>query len=87
MLILKVILKAVLFYLQIIQQMGTYMNWINSQLDKRDDQTRKVADLSKDMRDGVIFLQLVEVIGKYIHTNIVKRTIIKYNRILIDRSR
>jgi len=49
---------------KIIQQMGTYMNWINSQLDKRDDQTKRVADLSKDMRDGVIFLQLVEVIGK-----------------------
>ena len=44
-------------------QSDTYTTWVNSQLGKRDN-SRHVADLSTDLRDGVVFLQLVEVIGK-----------------------
>ena len=44
-------------------QSDTYTTWVNSQLSKRDD-SRHVKDLSTDLRDGVVFLQLVEVIGR-----------------------
>ena len=43
-------------------QVDTYITWINSQLEKRAN-SRTVNDLAQDMKDGVIFLQLVEVIG------------------------
>ena len=43
-------------------QSDTYITWVNSQLGKRDA-SRRVKDLSTDLRDGVAFLQLVEVIG------------------------
>ena len=50
------------FCLQIMNQSDTYTTWVNSQLSKRDN-SRHVKDLSTDLRDGVVFLQLVEVIG------------------------
>ncbi len=43
--------------------METYINWVNSQLKKRP-RSRVVEDLQRDMRDGVAFLQLIEVIGE-----------------------
>eukprot|EP00111_Clytia_hemisphaerica_P018190 TCONS_00053793-protein len=47
---------------KIMNQSDSYITWVNSQLGKRD-KSRHVKDLSKDMRDGVVFLQLVEVIS------------------------
>lgn len=44
------------------QQMDTYISWINRQLSEHP-RGKVVTDLQKDMRDGIVFLQLVEVIG------------------------
>ena len=58
------IVFIVFFPFQIMNQADSYLTWVNSQLNKRPD-SRHVNDLSKDMKDGVIFLQLVEVISKF----------------------
>ena len=42
-----------------------YINWINVQLEKRHG-SKIINNLSSDMRDGVAFLQLVEVNSKFI---------------------
>lgn len=46
-----------------LHQVDTYVSWINSQLEKRSN-SRHVLNLSQDLRDGVVLLQLVEVISK-----------------------
>ena len=47
------------------QQMQAYINWVNSQLRKRPG-SRYVDDLQNDLRDGVAFLQLIEVVGEFV---------------------
>lgn len=46
-----------------LHQVDTYVSWINSQLEKRS-YSRHVLNLSQDLRDGVVLLQLVEVISR-----------------------
>ena len=45
-----------------LKQVDAYITWINRHLEHHPHR-RLVKDLQKDMRDGVAFLQLVEVIG------------------------
>ena len=47
-------------------QIEIYVHWINSQLEKLPN-SRRIKDLTHDMRDGVVFLQLLQVIGWYIY--------------------
>ena len=47
-------------------QIEIYVHWINSQLEKLPN-SRRIKDLAHDMRDGVVFLQLLQVIGWYIY--------------------
>ena len=60
------------------QQTQSYVTWINTQLEKRPT-SRHVKDLSHDMRDGVVFLQLVEVISKKYICRLLTKIYVIYN--------
>ena len=40
---------------------------MNAQLKKRSDGTRQVTDLKVDMHSGVALVDLIEIVGKYLH--------------------
>jgi hypothetical protein len=46
------------------QQLSAYMAWVNSQLKKKPG-THIVEDLRNDMRDGVVFADVIEIVCKY----------------------
>ncbi|EDO37930.1 predicted protein, partial [Nematostella vectensis] len=46
------------------EQLQAYTAWVNSQLKKRPG-SRVIQNLPLDMKDGVAFIQLIEVVGKY----------------------
>ncbi|KAK7105318.1 hypothetical protein V1264_016718 [Littorina saxatilis] len=45
------------------QQLSAYMAWINSQLKKKPG-THLIEDLRNDMRDGVVFADVIEIVSK-----------------------
>lgn len=46
------------------QQLAAYVSWVNSQL-KRKPGLKPVRDLRHDLQDGVVLVQLIEIVGKY----------------------
>ena len=54
-------------------QIEIYVHWINSQLERLPN-SRRIKDLAHDMRDGVVFLQLLQVIGWCIYLDKFLRT-------------
>ncbi|ESO09876.1 hypothetical protein HELRODRAFT_73018, partial [Helobdella robusta] len=45
------------------RQCSEYITWINCQLKKRSD-TKLVEDLTKDLCDGIVFAQLIRIVGR-----------------------
>ncbi|XP_076438575.1 dixin-like [Babylonia areolata] len=45
------------------QQLGAYMAWVNSQLKKKAG-AHLIEDLRHDMRDGVVFADIIEIVSK-----------------------
>ena len=43
------------------QQLSAYMAWVNSQLKKKPG-THLIEDLRNDMRDGVVFADVIEIV-------------------------
>lgn len=46
------------------QQLAAYISWVNSQL-KRKPGLQPIGDLRHDLQDGVVLVQLIEIVGKY----------------------
>ncbi|XP_061754518.1 dixin-like isoform X2 [Nerophis ophidion] len=44
------------------EQLATYVSWVNSQL-KRKPGLRPITDLRQDLQDGVVLLQLIEIVA------------------------
>lgn len=42
------------------------MSWVNAQLRKRPG-LKPIKDLRRDLQDGVVLVQLIEIVGKSIH--------------------
>ncbi|XP_076457841.1 dixin-like [Babylonia areolata] len=45
------------------QQLGAYVAWVNSQLKKKPG-VHLIEDLRNDMRDGVVFADIIEIVAK-----------------------
>jgi len=48
------------------QQLAAYVSWVNSQLRRRPG-LKPVADLRRDLQDGVVLAHLIEIVGQYSH--------------------
>ncbi|XP_077402906.1 dixin-like isoform X2 [Vanacampus margaritifer] len=44
------------------QQLATYISWVNAQL-KRKPGLKPIADLRRDLQDGVVLVQLIEIVA------------------------
>lgn len=45
------------------QQLAAYVSWVNAQL-KRKPGSEPITDLRRDLQDGVVLAQLIEIVGK-----------------------
>ncbi|MED6277340.1 Dixin, partial [Characodon lateralis] len=43
------------------QQLAAYVSWVNSQLKRKPD-LHHIADLRRDLQDGVVLVQLIEIV-------------------------
>jgi len=46
------------------QQLAAYVSWVNSQL-KRKPGLQPITSLRRDLQDGVVLTQLIEIVGNY----------------------
>ena len=44
------------------QQLAAYVSWVNAQL-RRKPGLQPVSDLRRDLQDGVVLTQLIEIVG------------------------
>lgn len=45
------------------QQLAAYVSWVNAQLKKKPC-LKPITDLRRDLQDGVVLTQLIEIVGK-----------------------
>lgn len=45
------------------QQLAAYVSWVNTQLKKKPG-LKPITDLRRDLQDGVVLTQLIEIVGK-----------------------
>ena len=61
--ILNVMMELFSLFCLLQQQLSAYMAWVNSQLKKKPG-TPLIEDLLNDMRDGVVFADVIEIVCK-----------------------